>query len=314
MVTTRAGGCIPAHHVATGRRFGGLLPRRMLRFRRPVWWQELAIIAVGYWLYSLGRNAIPEEARIATRHGLSIQHLQETLGLDFELSVNQWIAHNEWLAQILDYYYATLHFVITIGVLVWLFARRPHIYRGARTVLVTLTLTALAGFALYPVAPPRLLPGYDYIDTVLAFHTWGSLADPDIAAHSNQYAAMPSLHIGWALWAGLALFMCAQRAWVRVLGLVYPFFTLFVIVGTANHFVLDAVGGVAIVAFGFGVQSVLSGHGAFTPAWDAPDFGQPDPPLPRLLRSSRLKPSRRRRPADAPASAARTTGTHTSGA
>ena len=61
--------------------------------------------------------------------------------------------------------------------------------------LFTLTLIALAGFALYPVAPPRLLPGYDYIDTVVNFHTWGSLADPEIASHSNQYAAMPSLHI-----------------------------------------------------------------------------------------------------------------------
>lgn len=271
--------------------YSGLLPNRMLRFRRPVWWQELAIIAFGYWIYSLGRNSLPQEAAIAVRHGLSIQHLQDTLRLDFELSLNHWLANHEWIAQISNYYYATLHFVITIGVLVWLFIKRPHIYRGARTVLFALTLIALAGFALYPVAPPRLLPGYSYVDTVLQFHTWGSWDDPSIAAHSNQFAAMPSLHIGWAMWAGISVFMCAQRMWVRVLGLIYPFFTLFVILGTANHFILDAVGGALALALAFGVQAVLSGHGTYTPPFDAPDFGRPDPPLPR---PSRIAVKRRR--------------------
>lgn len=267
--------------------FSGVLPRRVLRFRRPVWWQEVAIIIVGYWIYSLGRNAIPEQVSIATRHGLSIQHVQDILGLNFELSVNKWVAAHEWLAQGLDYYYATLHFVVTLGVLVWLFVQRPHIYRGARTVLFTLTLISLAGFALYPVAPPRLLPGYAYVDTVIKFHTWGSLADPEIASHSNQYAAMPSLHTAWAMWAGISVFMCARALWVRLLGLLYPLFTVFVIIATANHFIVDAVGGAAVVVLAFATQAVLSGHGAYTPPYDAPDFGKPDPPLPHL-RPSRL--------------------------
>jgi hypothetical protein len=279
---------------AAALRFSGLLPHRLLRFRRPVWWQEIAIILLGYWVYSLGRNAIPEQVSIATRHGLSIQHLQDIVGLNFELSINHWVAGHEWVAQILDYYYATLHFLVTIGVMVWLFVKRPHVYRGARTVLFTLTLMALAGFALYPVAPPRLLPGYSYIDTVVNFHTWGSLADPEIAAHSNQYAAMPSLHIGWALWCGLSIFMCARALWVRILGLVYPLFTLFVIIGTANHYLLDAAGGAAIVVLAFGIQAILSGHGAYTPPYDAPDFGKPDPPLPHLRPSRRTAKSRAR--------------------
>lgn len=272
---------------AAAKHFSGLLPHRVLHFRRPVWWQEIAIIALGYWLYSLGRNAIPEQKSIAMRHGLSIQHLQDIVGFNFELSVNKWVAAHEWLAQVLDYYYATLHFLITIGVMVWLFIKRPHIYRGARTVLFTLTLIALAGFALYPVAPPRLLPGYAYIDTVIKFHTWGSLADPEIASHSNQFAAMPSLHIGWALWCGLSIFMCAKSVWARTLGLLYPVFTLIVIIGTANHFLLDAIGGAAVVMLAFGIQAALSGHGAFTPPYDAPDFGLPDPPLPHIRASRR---------------------------
>ena len=69
--------------------------------------------------------------------------------------------------------------------------------------LFATSLLALAGFYLYPLAPPRLLPQYGYVDTLLKFHTWGSLADPKVAEHSNQFAAMPSLHIGWALWCGI---------------------------------------------------------------------------------------------------------------
>src|SRR5919107_1345082 len=262
--------------------FSGLLPHQLLRWRRPVWWQELAIIAFGYWLYTMGRNAIPEQESIARRHGRAIEHLQDWLQLNFERSFNHFVAANEWLAQFLDYYYATMHFIVTISVMVWLFVRRSHIYRGARTVLVTTTLLGLLGFYLYPTAPPRLLPGFDYVDTVVKFNTWGSLADPDIAQHSNQYAAMPSLHIAWALWSGIAIFVCARRTWVRWLGLAHPAMTLLVIVGTANHFFLDAVAGALVLAVAFGFQWLLSGRGAFVAPVDAPDFGLPDPELPHL--------------------------------
>jgi PAP2 superfamily len=274
------------------RRFTGLLPHRMLHWRRPIWWQELAIIAVGYWLYTMGRNAVPEQESIARRHGVSVQHLQDKLHLNFELSINHFVAAREWLAQPMDYYYATLHFIVTIGVLVWLFVRRPHVYRGARTVIFVTSLLGLLGFYLYPLAPPRLLTQYDYIDTVVVFHTWGSLADPQIAEHSNQFAAMPSLHIAWALWAGIAIYQCAKPMWVRVLGLLYPWLTLLVIVGTANHFVIDAVGGAVIIAAGFSFQWLMSGRGAFTPPTDAPDFGWPDPPLPSRRRPHPASPER----------------------
>jgi PAP2 superfamily len=269
-------------------RFHGLLPHRLLRWRRPVWWQEIAIVVVGYLLYSAGRNAVPQQESIARRHGRGVQHLQDALHLNFELSLNHFVAAHEWIAQIMDYYYATLHFVVTIGVMVWLFVRRPHVYRGARTVMFATSLFGLLGFYLYPLAPPRLLPQYDYVDTLLRFHTWGSLADPAVAAHSNQFAAMPSLHIAWALWCGVALVRCARSIWVRAAGVLYPVLTLVVIVGTANHFVIDAVGGAVAVALGFGTQWALSGRGAYTPPVDAPDFGLPDP----RCRAGRTAPPR----------------------
>ena len=266
------------------RRFGGILPHRLLRWRRPLWWQEIIIIAFGYWLYSLGRNAVPKQASIAIRHGRSIQDVQDWLHLNWELSINRWFAGHEWAATIIDYYYSTLHFLVTPAVLIWLFVKRSHLYRGARTVLFVTSIVGLVGFYLYPVAPPRLLPGYGYVDTVIKFHTWGSLADPSIAQHSNQFAAMPSLHTAWAVWCAVVLWVCARHMWVRILGILYPLATITVIMGTANHFILDAVGGIIVLAIGFGIQALFSGHGAFVAPFDAPDVGLPDPPLPHLSR------------------------------
>jgi PAP2 superfamily len=253
------------------RRFTGLFPDRLLHHRPPRWWQEVLLIALGYFLYGRVRNLVPEHVRLALLHGRAVQHLQENLHLSFELSVNRYVAGHEWLAQVMDYYYATLHFVVTPAVLCWLFVAHSRIYRGARTVLFVTSLLALAGFWLYPLAPPRLLPQYGYIDTLLKFHTWGSLADPKIAEHSNQFAAMPSLHIGWAIWCGAALFFCAKHLWVRLLGVLYPLCTLAVIVGTANHFFIDAVAGLGVFLGGVVAQYLMSGRSAFHEAADPPE-------------------------------------------
>src|SRR5436309_2516389 len=91
------------------RRFTGLMPNRLLRWRRPVWWQELAIIGIGYYLYTRTRNGLDAKPVLADQHGLDVQHLQDDLHLNFELSINHFVARNEWLAQLLDYYYATMH-------------------------------------------------------------------------------------------------------------------------------------------------------------------------------------------------------------
>ncbi|GAA3494496.1 hypothetical protein GCM10019016_015960 [Streptomyces prasinosporus] len=122
----------------------------------------------------------------------------------------------------MNYYYATLHFVVTLGVLVWLYRRHPGRYAATRLVLFVTTGFALVGYYLYPLAPPRLMHGQNFVDTVLVHQTWGSMASGDLKNVSNQYAAMPSMHIGWSLWCGLTLFALATCPWARVLGLLYP--------------------------------------------------------------------------------------------
>jgi hypothetical protein len=219
--------------------------------RRPRIWFELLLIAVSYAVYSYVRNAVPEQEAAAQRHARWIWDAQERMGLAFERAVNHAINDITPLIVCLNYFYATLHFAVTIAVLVWLFRRHPGRYGPARLVLFCTTAVALVGFYLYPLAPPRLMDGVDFIDTGLVHDTWGSLSSESMQTVSNQYAAMPSMHIGWSVWCGIIIVVLARPLWLKALGALYPILTLFVIVATANHFWLDAIGGLVCLAFGF---------------------------------------------------------------
>ncbi|MEU5434757.1 phosphatase PAP2 family protein [Streptomyces sp. NPDC020719] len=227
------------------------LLRRLRTPRRPRLWFEILLIAVSYWTYSLIRNAVPEQKSQALDNADWIWSVERHLGIAVEQSVNHAVNSATWLIVGMNYYYATLHFVVTIGVLVWLFRYHPGRYAASRLILFATTGVALVGYYFYPLAPPRLMNGGSFIDTVLVHQTWGSMASGDLKNMSNQYAAMPSMHIGWSLWCGLTIFALAKAPWAKILGLLYPAATLLVIVSTANHFWLDAVGGVLCLSFGF---------------------------------------------------------------
>ncbi|WP_461014523.1 phosphatase PAP2 family protein [Streptomyces daliensis] len=229
----------------------GALLERVRSPKRPRIWFEIALIAVSYWTYSLIRNAVPEQRAQALRNADWIWEIERILGIAVEQSVNHAVNSVTWLIVTMNYYYATLHFIVTIAVLVWLYLAHPGRYAATRLVLFATTGVALLGYYLFPLAPPRLMNGGDFIDTVQVHHTWGSMASGNLAEMSNQYAAMPSMHIGWSVWCGVTIAMLARTAWVRALGYAYPLTTLIVIVCTANHFWLDAVGGLLCLAFGF---------------------------------------------------------------
>ncbi|MEV5955081.1 phosphatase PAP2 family protein [Streptomyces sp. NPDC051987] len=242
----------------TGEEGQGYL-RRLRTPRPPRLWFEILLIAVSYWTYSLVRNAVPEQKAQALRNADWLWRVEHHLGIAVEESVNHAVNSVTWLIIGMNYYYATLHFVVTLGVLVWLYRSHPGRYAAARLALFATTGVALLGYYLFPLAPPRLMTGGDFVDTVTVHHTWGSMASGDLKHMSNQYAAMPSMHIGWSLWCGLTIFALASVPWVRLLGLLYPAATLLVIVATANHFWLDAVGGALCLAFGFLVARLWYG-------------------------------------------------------
>ncbi|MFF0627264.1 phosphatase PAP2 family protein [Streptomyces sp. CB02959] len=228
--------------------------------RAPRLWFEILLIALSYWTYSVIRNAVPEQKVQALRNADWIWRAEHALGIAVEHTVNHAVNSVTWLIVSMNYYYATLHFIVTICVLIWLYRWHPGRYAAARLALFATTGVALVGYYFFPLAPPRLMPDGGFVDTVIQHGTWGSMASGNLASMSNQYAAMPSMHIGWSLWCGLTIALLAKPLWARVLGLLYPATTLTVIVSTANHFWLDALGGVLCLAFGYALACAWFGR------------------------------------------------------
>ncbi|MET9090840.1 bifunctional glycosyltransferase 87/phosphatase PAP2 family protein [Streptomyces cyaneofuscatus] len=236
-----------------------LLPFWRRALHRPNLLLELLLIRVVYSAYAQVRLAATAGRPIAEEHGRQIHAIEQWLHIDIELWVNQTVVRIAWLREFFDYYYLTFHFIVPLTILGVLYARRPADYRWVRSSIGFATLLALVGFWLYPLAPPRLMPGLGFIDTV---HGVQDFAKPDygtLTTVTNQYAAMPSLHFGWSLWCGVVIVMLAPKLWMKALGLLHPLFTIAAIVATANHWVLDAVGGALVVSLGFGLTYLLSG-------------------------------------------------------
>ncbi len=224
--------------------------------RGPRWWAELPLIAVVYAAYSAGRLLVAGDVDDAVAHGEAIVRLEHALRLAPEHALNSLFTQASWLGIPACFCYATLHYVITPVVLVWLWRRHSGHYLYMRTWLMLSTLIGLAGFSLLPTAPPRLLPAsagfHDTMAQYSAFGWWaGDASAPQgLGGMTNEYAAMPSLHVGWALWCGVMLWRYARSPLLRAAGVAYPAVITLVVLGTANHYLLDAVAGVAVMGLG----------------------------------------------------------------
>ncbi|MFF4096226.1 bifunctional glycosyltransferase 87/phosphatase PAP2 family protein [Streptomyces sp. NPDC001834] len=236
-----------------------LLPfwRRVLS--RPNLLLELLLIRVVYSAYSQVRLAATAGRGTAERHGAQIHSFERLLHIDIEHRVNHAVVEIGWLRGFFDFYYTTFHFIVPLTILGVLYVRRPADYRWVRSSIGFATILALVGFWLYPLAPPRLMPGLGFIDTVNGVQDFAKPDYGTLTSMTNQYAAMPSLHFGWSLWCGVVVVMLAPKPWMKALGLLHPLFTVSAIIATANHWVLDAVGGATVVALGFGLTYVLAG-------------------------------------------------------
>lgn len=220
---------------------------------RPTWWRELLYVAAFYTFYSFIRNwgVATDSARQAFANARAVIRVERLFGLYHEETVQDVFVDHDWFIRLWNVFYGSAHFLVTAAVLVWLFRKSPPRYRKWRNILAVTTALALAGFALFPLMPPRLLPGeYGFTDTLAEVGGLWSFDSDAVAKVSNQYAAMPSLHFAWALWSSLAVLAAARRRLAKVLALAYPALTLFAVVVTANHFWLDAVGGAAVLGAG----------------------------------------------------------------
>ncbi|MDG4865315.1 phosphatase PAP2 family protein [Streptomyces sp. T-3] len=223
---------------------------------RPRWWTELPLIVLVYAAYSAGRLVVRGDVSSAVDHGLAILRIEQSLHLNAEHPLNRLFTEHAWIGVPSDFAYASLHYLVTPAILVWLFKRRREHYRAARTWLMTSTLLGLVGFTLLPTCPPRLLEStYGFVDSMAQYSSygwWGSEASAPrgLGGMTNQYAAMPSLHVGWALWCGVMLWRHGRTPLMRTLAVAYPLLTTFVVMGTANHYFLDAVAGAATMGLG----------------------------------------------------------------
>ncbi len=218
------------------------------------WWKEVLYIAAFYGVYTFIRNtqgsASVSEAT-AMANALEIIRAEEALNIYVEEAVQEAFLGWPWFIELWNVFYGTFHFVVTIVALVLLFRRFPDRYPRWRNTLAFTTALALVGFATYPLLPPRLLPAsFGYVDTLRAYGSLWSFESGAVNKLSNQYAAMPSLHFAWAVWSSLVLVLILRRPWAKALAVVYPAATLFAIVVTGNHFILDAVGGAACLGVG----------------------------------------------------------------
>ncbi len=223
-----------------GRLQGWLSTRHRLR-------SEAAVVLGLYGLYELARGLVVGDARDADRHAHRVVALERWLHLLLEANVQHAARALPGLTSLLGAAYLTFHLVVTVAVLLWLHRQRPAAFPFVRTTLLLASALALVGFLAFPTAPPRLA-GIGIADTVSNGHV--DLNKGLVSSLYNPYAAVPSMHIGYALIVAASLLLQARRPLVRALAALYPPFMLLVVVATGNHFFFDAVAGalVAVVA------------------------------------------------------------------
>jgi hypothetical protein len=207
---------------------------------------QLGLFFLAYNAYQVVRGITDSSRELALANAERLIQIERSLGTFFEPGFqDSLIAHLPWLVDLANFMYLNSHFVITTGFLVWLYLFRNEHFAFVRNMFLVAMALALVGYALYPTAPPRLFPGEGFTDTIATFT--GTAQDSEtVGLLVNQYAAVPSMHIAFALMIAapgmtLSSHLAARMAWAA-----YPLVVLFVIVATGNHFWLDAAIGAAV--------------------------------------------------------------------
>ncbi|MBI2766973.1 MAG: phosphatase PAP2 family protein [Chloroflexi bacterium] len=225
---------------------------RAWRFSHRVGIHEAVLVVIAFLVYFLIRGMVVNHASTAYANADDVIALERRLGIYRELAMQGWILPHYSLIKVMNWIYFWGHMPVVIVFAIWLFVFHRRTYSRMRNAFLASGAIAVVIYALYPVAPPRLLAGTGIVDTMALYDRVGYNAQ-EVRAFVNPYAAVPSLHFGWSLLLGLAIAVVARQWILRVFGVLWPVAMFFAIVLTGNHFVLDAVAG-AIVSFaGFGI-------------------------------------------------------------
>lgn len=246
-------------------------------------WLELPALGVLFGLYQLVIHLLPPRWVTAQVHAAQLWAAERHLHLAVELDLNRWVSAHTVFAVASGVWYSLFHWAVTPAALIWakLRASRQD-FVVARDTLIAANVVALVGYVSFPTAPPRLVPHAGFVDTLIAYASYGWW-DNDSALSSsgelaNQLAAMPSMHVGWAVWVALVTLTMVRRWWWRVAAVTYPCVTAVDVVATANHWLLDVVVGAAVVLLCWWGRRALSRRAkgrnrlvyAYQPAWSTP--------------------------------------------
>jgi hypothetical protein len=200
---------------------------------------EVLLLVGLFLIYRLGRLAITGHDALAIANAWDVWDFERLLRFPDEEALQDWALQWPGLVRAANWYYVAVHFPATLVFLAWGWLRRPpEEYRWARRLIITLTALALLLHIAMPLAPPRMLQSLGFVDTMTVFGP--SAYSGDAATVSNQFAAMPSLHVGWALLITVVVIRTANSRW-RWATIAYPVFTTLVVVVTANHYWIDGV-------------------------------------------------------------------------
>jgi hypothetical protein len=204
--------------------------------------RQVSLFLAAFLAYRLVRGLVEGEASAAFAHARDLISLERGLHVFVEPSIQAWASGSHAVIVASSWVYVNAQTTVTIAALLYLYLRHNNSFYFVRNMFMIAMAIALVGYAAFPTAPPRFLPEWGFIDTVSDFtgmkvnHASGSMT-----ATINMYAAVPSMHVAFALMTGWTLARLVKPRVVRVLWVVYPFFMTFVIVVTANHFIFDAL-------------------------------------------------------------------------
>jgi hypothetical protein len=208
--------------------------------------RQLALFAGAYYLYRIVRGIVDGQAGLAFENARNLVDAERALGLFFEPGLQAWAEGQEWLLTFANWMYVNSHFVITTTFLIWLYIARNHAYYFVRNMFLVAMGLALVGYVAYPTAPPRFMPEWGFSDSVAEFV--GEKADQSANVLYNPFAAVPSMHVAFALMIAIPAIILVKHRVLKLLWAFYPLVVTFVVMVTANHFWLDAALGALVAA------------------------------------------------------------------
>lgn len=219
------------------------LPRTKFRGVVIAWCTELALISGLYTLWRLAMTLPLDHAPGAIERAHQINDLQQRLYLPTELSLQHFVIRYEWLAQATNAFYAIAHVPATVAFMIWLFWRHRDVYPRWRNSLAMLTAACLV-IRYIRVAPPRFLPELGYVD--LATRYGLSVYGPVGTGVSDQFAAMPSIHVGWAALVSFGIVAASISKW-RWVFMAHIVLTIYAVSATGNHWWLDGIAAIVLL-------------------------------------------------------------------